>query len=307
MADQSYLWDRSGEPDPEVVRLEALLGGHAYQRPAQVIPLRRRVRFVRPLMLAAAACVLLAGGWLLLRARRPHPTGWQLSGVTGRPRLQVGEWLETGTGRAELQVANIGKVQLEPDTRVRLKATGPHEHRLELARGTISARVTAPPRLFLVETPTANAVDLGCAYTLQVKPDGSSMLRVTSGYVALERPGTAAFVPEGADCETRPHEGPGTPYFDDAQAQLRAALHDFDFESGGDDALDGVLRWARPRDTLSLWHLVARVAPDQRSRVVDRVLELARRGLPAGVSRDAVLALDPKALERWRHDLETDW
>ena len=48
------------------------------------------------------------------------------------------------------------------------------------------ARVVAPPRVLVVETPAADAVDLGCAYALEVEADGSTRLSVTSGQVALE-------------------------------------------------------------------------------------------------------------------------
>ena len=46
------------------------------------------------------------------------------------------------------------------------------KHCLRLAHGRLSARVTAPPRLFVVDTPAATAIDLGCAYDLAVLTDG---------------------------------------------------------------------------------------------------------------------------------------
>ena len=36
--DSDYLWDGSGEPDPEIQRLEALLGSFHHDRPAPVFP-----------------------------------------------------------------------------------------------------------------------------------------------------------------------------------------------------------------------------------------------------------------------------
>jgi hypothetical protein len=58
---------------------------------------------------------------------------------------------------------------------------------LSLERGALHARIAAPPRLFIVDTPSAMAVDLGCEYKLDVDAAGNSRLHVTSGFVALNR------------------------------------------------------------------------------------------------------------------------
>src|SRR5206468_9144106 len=127
--------------------------------------------------LAAAAAVLLSVAGLWLATRRSAP-GWEVVSLEGSPRLgssplgragtlPVGGWIETdAASRAEIKVGAIGEAEIEPNTRVRLVQAGVTEHRLALARGTLHARIWAPPRLFFVETPSATAVDLGCAYTL---------------------------------------------------------------------------------------------------------------------------------------------
>ncbi len=226
--------------------------------------------------------------------------------LSGTGRLAVGDSLETeNASRAKIKVANIGEVELEPNSRVRLIETTQIEHRLALDRGTMRAKINAPPRLFFVNTPSAEAIDLGCAYTLEVDDTGRSFLHVTAGWVMLARDGREAYVPIGAMCETRPSTGPGTPYFDDAPRRLRESLSRFDFEYGGDDALQEVLRYARPRDSFTLWHLLQRVNEVERNFVLDRMIALV--GLPEGVTRDGVLNLDPQMLELWKDELDTVW
>src|SRR5438876_1202274 len=97
-------------------------------------------------------------------------------------------------------------------------------------RGRMSARISAPPKLFFVNTPSAVAEDLGCAYTLEVDDAGNSLLRVTLGWVALQLKDRESLVPAGAACATRPGIGPGTPYFEDASELFRTALAKLDFE-----------------------------------------------------------------------------
>jgi hypothetical protein len=65
-----YLWDRSGEPDPEIARLEKTLGRLRHQPETVKLPLPVQAR--RPFFpaLAAAAIILMvlaAGLWLALR------------------------------------------------------------------------------------------------------------------------------------------------------------------------------------------------------------------------------------------------
>jgi hypothetical protein len=225
--------------------------------------------------------------------------------IANNGQLAVGEWLETdGSSRAQIAVGSIGNVDIDENTRVRLLQTEPTEHRLELARGKMSARIWAPPRLFFVDTPSAVAADLGCAYTLEVDDHGGSLLRVTSGWVALELKDRESIVPMGAACETQPGIGPGTPYFEDAPAAFREALRKFDFAHDA-TALPAILDQGRPRDTLTLWHLLARVNGEDRVRVYEKMAAFVPP--PSGVTREGVLRLDQQMLDSWKNELESIW
>jgi hypothetical protein len=266
----------------------------------------------------ALAAMLLVGfgvaGWYYLRP----DAAWEVARLEGAPKvgsdsinetghLTVGEWLETDdNSRAKIAVGEIGEVEIEPNTRLRLVNAQLTDHRLSLARGTMHARIWAPPRLFFVETPSALAVDLGCAYTLEVDDAGRSFLHVTSGWVALQLQNRESMVPAGALCQTRPGIGPGTPFFEDASEKFQAALSKLDFEQGGAEALSTVLSEARDFDTLTLWHLLFRVDETQRGQIYDRLAALVAP--PGGVTREAAVGtLDEKALNRWRETLEPRW
>jgi hypothetical protein len=236
---------------------------------------------------------------------RPRP--WDIVRIdAGDERLAAGEWVDTAGGEsARLRIGQIGTVDVTPGSRMRIVSARPDEHRLNLAYGTISAEIVAPPRIFFVETPASTVVDLGCAYTMEVDQDGVGILRVTGGWAALEWGERESLVPAGASAPTRPEVGPGTPSFEDASPRLRAALLEFDFGPTGAASLDVVLAEARDRDTLTLWHLMWRVAAAERVRVFDRIVALA--ALPVGVDRERVLALEPDAMRHWREELAWTW
>ena len=69
--------------------------------------------------------------------------------------------------------------------------------------------------------------------------------------------------------------------------------------------MNAVMREARVRDTLTLWHLLSRVAPGDRQRVYNRMIELVP--LPQGVAPDKALQLDPDTLKLWREELAWKW
>lgn len=322
-----YLWDGSGEPDPEIQKLEQALARFRHNRAAPVFPevVRSNPRwFARPAFMrwAVAAAVLIAAtaGILVVREKtRVVPSEWNVTSAQGAARvggkaisgeqdgnLGVGQIVETDSAsRASLRAEETGEIELEPRTRVRLLKSSSGVKRLALERGTIHATIWAEPGKFVVDTPSAVAVDLGCVYTLHVDDSGDGLLRTTVGWVGFKLADREAFIPAGAVCPTKKKTGPGTPYMEDASQPFREALSKLDQKELGEQehasALGIVLAQARPRDALSLWHLLARVPESERGEVYDRLAQLVAP--PSGVTRQGILALDPAMLDLWWNEL----
>jgi hypothetical protein len=327
-----YLWDGSGEPDPEVQKLEKTLGRYRHNRPApafdevaEIRPVKQPTRFLNlrfSFQFAAVAATLVIVAALFYLLRRPGTgvdsgPGWEVARLEGAPkigskaigansglaRLRVGQTLVTdASSRASVTLDETGRVEVDGGSRLRLVTNGPGRKRLSLERGTIHARIWAPPGEFVVDTPSAVAVDLGCVYTLHVDDSGAGLLRTTMGWVGFKLNGHESFIPAGAICQTRPKIGPGTPYMEDAAPSFRDALSRFDFEShtppAERNALVGILLVeARKEDALTLWHLLSRVSDPDRPGVYDCLTALAPP--PAGVTREGVLRLDRPMLDAW--------
>ncbi len=327
----SYLWDGSGEPNAEVQRLEKALLKYRHSGAALVFPAETPLpaqelsegflaRFWPRRLAAVAAVALLAilgcvssFRKISLVASRP---GWEVARVEGTPtigsrpmqdpnakgKLEVGQLLVTNeNSRASITVAEIGEIQVDPGSRVRLLQTSRDHKRIFLEEGTIHAAIWAPPGEFVVDTPSAVAVDLGCMYTLKVEPDGSGLLRTTLGWVGFHLQGRDSFIPAGAVCPTRRNVGPGTPYFEDAPESFHNALAQLDFDpltlEARSAALQTILSQARKEDALSLWHLLYRTEGSDRVRVYARFAALVPP--PQGVTRDGVLRLDQQQLDLW--------
>jgi hypothetical protein len=278
---EDWLWDRSGPPDAEIERLEKTLA-----------PLRYRHRAPRPqgrkpvwAAVAAAAVTAVAVGLIRFGVPSAPETQWQVAGA----KVRQGAVLRTGGEAITLEAAAVGRVDLAPDSELRASA----EKRLTLDRGELHAFIWAPAREFVVDTPSARAVDLGCEYTLNVDRAGDGLLKVSMGWVAFAVNGKESFIPAGAQCRTRKHGGPGIPYFEDASGALREAVAGFD--RGDHTAVGPLLAAARDRDALTLWHVMTRVEGQDRAAVFDRLGQLVE--LPREASRDAVLHGDARAID----------
>ena len=303
-----YLWDRSGPVDPEVERLEQLLGRYKHEAPLRVAMHRRRFAW---LAAAAALIVIVGASVLAIRFHWRSNAPWEIETFAGTPtvdgkpihrhdRLGVGDTLVTDAhSKVTVRIARVGELDIAPGTELQLTTTSRGRHRISLRRGSIHARVWAPPFTFAVDTPAGLASDVGCAFTLRYAGE-QGLLRVTSGWVDFDGDERSALVPQGAISELRRALGPGTPYWSDAPAALREALRDFD-ASGSAAALTRVLAAARPRDAMTLQHMLERARREHRGPLFDRLAQLAPP--PRGVTREGVVEGNDAMIDAWRTSL----
>jgi hypothetical protein len=314
---EAYLWDPAAPPSADVDALANRLASARFdvtRRPLK-LPAAAGRRYRRPLLaMAASLALLVAGGAAFASWRWSWPAGapWPVSldgsspgGARVASQLQLDRPLQLGTAAAQVRIARIGTMQVEPGSVLTLAETRSTRHRVVLDRGTVSVRVWAPPGRFAFRTPAGNVIDLGCVFDLSVDAAGTSRVRVDTGWVQLENGWGETLVPAGASSVMTPAARPGVPAFDDAPAAFVASVR---IAEGPDDvaaravAIDTVVRLARPRDVLTLLTL-ARVSPvSQRRPLLDRAAQLLPP--PPGVTVDAIVAGDWDQLWRWYDTLE---
>lgn len=296
---EDYLWNREGE-DAEIAKLESVLSPLAY-RPK---PSHRR-RYWIPASIAAGLLIASAAWWL--RPPSGPLTAWTVTVEGQQSRaIRQGEWIPTSGSGVTVASEGVGRVEVEANTRLRLVESRDRRQRFDLQRGVIHALIWAPPAEFAIDTPSARSVDLGCRYTLEVGDDGTGRLSVEHGWVAFQAGPRESFIPAGAACTTKKRTGPGTPYFADAQPEFRQALAEFDQRPG--TGISVLLDKARPKDGLSLWHLLSRTDSGQRRAVFTRFKRLVARAAP--IEESAILRGDRAALDAAWNALQlgpTDW
>jgi len=293
-----YLWDGSGPEDKDVARLQALLAPLAY---TEVKPRRSLRRWWLSGALVAAAAIAAVALWP--RASRCDGEGFRFTGVGGAVAcgsrelasgvLPVGTTLDTQEHTAELAIAEIGTAQLGAHTRVRLDRTGAERHQLYLERGTMHAKVKAPPRLFSVTTPSTEVTDLGCEYAIAVDEDGRGTIHVQAGKVELDMQGGIVVAPAGTHAAIHSGRRPGYPVADGTDPVFEAAVADY--ERGVSGALDRMLAAATASDAITLINLV--IIEPGRVEVLRRLGEITLA--PDGITVD-LATRDAATRSLWR-------
>lgn len=320
-----YLWDRSGPVDNEVAGLERRLAPLAWQprqravaTPTPVVRIGggRWLRRARRALVAVAALVLVALGtqvWYAHRLQWPAAQPWRISavdgGVTvGGKALTAGGWLEPGAvletskgASARLRIARIGEMVLGGDSRFALVETRDGRHRTRLQRGTLWARVWAPPGSFGVSTPGGDVFDLGCEFVLQAREDGSGSLTVRSGWVQIDNAWREVLVPEGARVEFGVRGEPGIPHDLGASADFVAALRTLHAQGRRTDAdgptVHALVAASRPQDAISLLYLLQFHPHLADGPVFDRMAQIMPA--QARVAREDLRAQGTDALRPW--------
>jgi ferric-dicitrate binding protein FerR (iron transport regulator) len=319
-----YLWDRSGAADPEVERLEHLLaryrGAEVRSDAARAFAIPAPRSWFRPPVLAAAALAVTVAIALALTLLIPKPTdtGMQFTATAGAPRvngaaaasgaLQLGQRLETGAGdSAKLRVAEIGWLEVGPGSAVSLLENSEGRRRLRLERGTVAAQISAPPGVFVVETPSARAIDLGCAYTLSVSPSGEGEIQVTAGWVEMDFGYVQSLVPAGYAARVAPGGNISPPYAQQTSSAFREAL--LAWWSAKDAAprraaLKELLARAEKPDAYTLLSMFRWAQEDERAALFDRLNVLVPA--PPEVSRTEVLAGTRNATAAWWPEVQDE-
>ncbi len=223
---------------------------------------------------------------------------WMVTSLKGSPMINnlvmkaidslgVGGFITTDdSSKAELYVAGLGSVIIEPNSRVKLTKSSMDEHRIQLDYGAIDANINAKPRTFFVDAGTVTAVDMGCSYKFSVDKAGDGLLYVRQGKVSLESAGRESLVPEGKFCVTKQDIGPGTPFREDSSPQLKKALMEFDFGNCGGQCIKTILNNSKKTDAVTLVNMMPRVEEQYRFEVYNKVANYVAP--PRVIPRDSI-------------------
>jgi len=311
-----YLWDGTGEVDPDVAIVEKLLRPYRHGE-ATSLQWKERPNL---LFLLAAVAVALIGAAMYYQSTRPEELREPLRFKIGRASLSKDKVFVATKTQNVIELNGVDNtwyatLMLDVDSRVRVERADTLEAHVALEYGQLEAFVSAHarPRFFQVKTPSARCVDLGCQYTLKVDGKGNSCVEVLTGRVEFQHGDRSVYVPAGAICYADVERGPGTPRFKDCPKALLEWVDKFDKER--DDKTRRT--WARSmltvlasqeidkRHTLPVWHLLQ----DRDSEIAAMVAEGLGKivGWPKKIEKPGKRVMTREEQKLWKARLASLW
>lgn len=241
---------------------------------------------------------------------------WKVSNLQGNPligdvamsgndSIREGQFIQTNNvSRAELVVANIGRIIIEPNTKVYFVKGSDGNNRINVEYGTINADMNSNGKTFFVEMPSAVATDNGGKYTMTIDSLGDGYVFVKSGKVDVESPNRAAIVPAGNIVLTKKNIGVGTPFNENSSPKFRNALFSYDFGKCNDACVTVLLNAAKISDAVTLVNLMPNVDKEYSDKVYSKLANFVPP--PSNIHSDSIPFIDEKKLNEWIDKIQVE-
>jgi len=244
------------------------------------------------------------------------PSYWKVTSLSGTPfiseeamakldSIRDGEYIITNdSSRAELFITDIGKVLVEPNTKLMIVKGKDGRNKLSVIYGTIDADMKKVQEPVHVELPSAIAMDDGGSYKVTVDGSGDGLFYVKSGQVEVVSGNKQSVVPAGSLVMTKKDKGVGTPFSNLASSVFKKALYNFDFGNCDVSCVTTILNSANKNDAVSLVNMIPQVEEQYKDRVYAKVASFVPP--PHPVHRDSIPFIDEKEIEDWVTKIEAD-
>lgn len=236
--------------------------------------------------------------------------GWEIISTSGNPKLE-NSIANKGNGFASentietdasstitFTIPEMGRLLIDNSSIV---SRTKNDNEITVDKGQIRKFEGDASEVLSVLTPLAKFTELykGGAFRLHVDENGTCKLTVESGWVIVNIKDFDSYVPKNFGCLiTRGKYA--IPYPSDSAPQLINLLENF---SGiNDPSVGTILSLMTKKESLSLWHIIQLISPDNRSIAFDRLNDLIP--VPSGVSKAGILALNKDMLLDWRQEIE---
>lgn len=241
---------------------------------------------------------------------------WKVSNLQGNSRIgdvamnnydsiKEGQWIETNSdSRAELIVADLGKVIIEPNSKVIFVKSAEGDKRILVEYGTINTVMNPDAKDFFVEMPSAVASDNGGSYMLTIDSTGDGLVFVKSGKVAIESPNRDAIVPAGNLVLTKKNIGVGTPFNENSSAKFKNALFNFDFGKCAGACITTLINNAKMSDAVSLVNLIPNVDKEYSDQVYTKLANFVPP--PSAVPVDSIPFIDEEEINQWVDKIQAE-
>jgi hypothetical protein len=227
------------------------------------------------------------------------------SSMSSNDSIKEGQWIQTNNNsRAELIVANIGKVIIEPNSKIVFVKGADGNNRIMIEYGTINTTMNPNTRSFFVEMPSAVATDNGGSYTMTVDSTGDGLVYVRTGKVEIASPNRDAIIPAGSLVLTKRNIGVGTPFNENSTAKFKNALFNYDFGNCNDACVKTLLNSAKMSDAVTLVNLIPTVNKEYSDQVYTKLANFVPP--PTPIHADSIPFINEEEINKWIDKIQVE-
>ncbi|MBS1516538.1 MAG: FecR domain-containing protein [Bacteroidetes bacterium] len=227
-------------------------------------------------------------------------------GIAGTDSIKEGQWITTDSNsRAELIIADIGKVTIEPGSKVVFVTGNDSLKKIMVEYGMINTETKNVNNMpFKVEIPSAVAENKDGSYTVKIDKKGDGMIIVKSGKLDVQSNIRDAIIPAGNIVMTKNGVGVGTPFNENASKGFKNALFDFDFGNCSDNCVRVLLDNAQMTDAVSLVNILngKKLGASEKNEIYNKVVKFIPP--PEEIRKDSIAHFNEKELEVWIEDIQ---
>lgn len=225
--------------------------------------------------------------------------------MTGNDSIKEGQFIQTDAiSRAELMVANLGKVIIEPNSRIVFVKNSEGNNRIMVDYGTIQTTMNPNSKSFFVEMPSAVATDNGGTYSITVDSTGDGLVYVKSGKVEMKSQNRDAVIPAGSLVLTKKNYGVGTPFNENSSPKFKNALLKYDFGICNDACVTTLLNNATISDAVTLANLIPNIQGVDKEKVYTKLASYVPP--PKQVHGDSIFFMDEEKLNEWIDKIQVE-
>ncbi len=267
---------------------------------------------VKKIFLTVLPLAIIAFGYFLYDFHK-YNYPWRIVNIEGSAfiggrndnsdKWQQGELLTTNEfSKTAVHVPKVGTLEVGYNSKLFLDKAkdGANTVTLKLGKVHLSNIEYMPDFTILVNG--FKIIDRGGKF--EIENTSFNVAKLTVGYAFAEIifNGISFMVDENHTCILRKGFRPGTPVNINSSDSMRAAVEWFDFENGGENAIEKILSLSKEQDVLTLLALLPNVPQLQRQIIFQEISN--RFPPPESVTRAGIIRLDKEMLYTWWQEIE---
>ncbi|MEW6653409.1 MAG: zf-HC2 domain-containing protein [Bacteroidota bacterium] len=267
---------------------------------------------IKKLLLTVLPLAVIAFAYFLYDFQK-YNYPWQVINVTGKPiigtrtdendKWKQGELLSTDDkSKAVVHIPKVGTMEIGINTQLLLNKAKDGANKVTLNQGKINVINNEEMPDFSIFVNGFEVINRGGKFEIENIPMLGAKLKAGYAFVEIVHNGSSYLLDENHICKLKKGFRPGTPVNIFSSDSLRASVESFDFEDGGEAAVEKIISLAKEQDMLTLLALIPVVPQLQRQIIFQEISN--RFPPPESVTRAGIIRLDTEMLYRWWQEIE---